>query len=192
MRIGVFGGSFDPPHTGHLIVADAAADLLDLDRVHFVPAFEQPFKRTELVASPAARAQMVRLAVEGNPRFAVDLQEIERRGVSYTVDTLRSLRHQCSRDELFLLVGADAAEVIGEWKVGSELVRLACVVVLTRPGAETVEHELISRILAVPRIDISATDVRRAVWEGRSIRYLVPENVANYIEAHGLYRVDNR
>lgn len=191
MRIGVFGGSFDPPHTGHLIVAEAVADVLSLDRVHFVPACEQPFKRTKLVASPEDRAEMVGLAVEGNPRFVQDLREIRRGGVSYTVDTLRSIRQHHRTDELFLLVGADAAKVIGEWKDGPALTQLACIVALTRLGTESVEHELISRVIEVPRVDISATQVRRAVCEGRSIRYLVPHAVAQYIEAHGLYRADN-
>lgn len=187
MQIGVFGGSFDPVHLGHLIVAQAVAEALDLDRVRFVPAGHQPLKAPDCLAGSADRVEMLRLGLAGNPRFVIDEREIKRSGQSYTVDTLLSLRDDFPRDRLFLMIGADAANELSSWHDVGRLPELASVVVLTRPGAPTPSHPAIAKVVEVPAIGISATAIRQAVQQGRSIRYLVPDAVREYIGAHRLY-----
>ena len=189
MRLGIFGGSFDPIHIGHLIAAEAAADALPLDRVHFVPAHKQPFKTGSHFASSQDRAAMLRTAVAGNARFGLDLREIKRGGVSYTTHTLRDLRHELPSDELFLLIGADAARELGKWHEAEDLASLAEVVVLSRPGQQVSDCDVPCRFVEVPAIGVSASLVREAVRRGTSIRYLVPSAVAEYIESHSLYTV---
>lgn len=187
-RIGIFGGSFDPIHLGHLIAAEKAREQLELDQVRFVPAARQPFKVEGHEADARHRVEMVRLAIEGNPHFALDLREIERGGVSYTVDTLRELKAEHPSDRLFLILGADAARDLGKWHEAAVLPQLAAVVVVRRPGVELPAEGGISAVVSAPGIDISATEIREAVRQGRSIRYLVPRPVEEYIAAHGLYR----
>ena len=187
MKIGVFGGSFDPVHVGHLIVAEAAADALRLDRVLFVPAHIQPFKIGVHQASPDDRVAMLRAAIAGNPRFVLDLREIERGGPSYTSVTLRELADEHPADELCLMVGADAANDLPHWHEVEEIPRFATVAVLSRPGEATRERLAGTIDVLVPAVDISATLVRERVRSGRSIRYLVPATVADYIAKHSLY-----
>jgi len=187
LKLGVFGGSFDPVHLGHLVVAERAADRLGLDQVRFVPAGQHPFK-TEHQAAPEHRLAMVDLAVRDNPRFRLDPREARRAGPSYTVETLRQLRAECPEDALFLLMGADAARELPAWHDVDGIAAVATIVVLTRPGAAVPAHPGIGRILEVPGIDISATAIREAVRGGDSIRYLVPRAVEDYIRTHGLYR----
>jgi nicotinate-nucleotide adenylyltransferase len=189
VRLGIFGGSFDPIHIGHLIVAEAAADALRLDRVQFIPAHKQPFKTGSHFASPQDRAAMLRTVLAGNPRFGLDLREIKRGGDSYTADTLRDLRHELPNDELFLLIGADAARELGKWHDAEDLARLAEVVVLSRPGQQVSDCGIPCSFIEVPAIGVSASLVREAVRRGTSIRYLVPSAVAEYIESHSLYTV---
>lgn len=190
MRIGIFGGTFDPIHRGHLIVARAAADQLRLDRVHFIPARVQPFKAEYQGASARDRAAMVRLAIADEPRFVLDERELQRDGPSYTIDTLRAVRTERPGDELFLLVGADTARDLPLWREAAAVARLARVAVLTRPGFALPEHPLIGEIVAVPSVDVSATLVRATARRGGSIRDLVPPAVAEYIAARGLYRAE--
>ena len=184
----LFGGSFDPVHVAHLIVAEAAADALGV-AVHFLPAREQPFKRAAHQATAEQRAEMLELAVAGNPRLAVERVELGLPPPSYTVRTLRALSEARTGGNRFtLLLGADAARDLADWWEVEALPALADVVVFARPGASVVRHPLIARVIPVPSIDVSATKVRERVKEGRSIRYLVPDSVREYIEAHGLYR----
>lgn len=187
VKLGVFGGSFDPVHIGHLIVAEAAADALRLDSVLFIPAHTQPFKQGAHGAAPEDRVAMLRLALAGNPRFRLDTREIERGGVSYAVDTLRELAREFPKDELFLMVGADAARDLTKWREASEIANLASIVILSRPGASRISTGIPTTRLTVPAIDLSATQVRKAVRQGRSVRYWVPQAVQEYIESHGLY-----
>ena len=187
MRIGVFGGSFDPVHVGHLIVAEAAADLLQLEKILFVPARVQPFKVGQHSASAEARVEMLQLAIADNPGFSLDRREIEREGPSYTVDTLRELHSETPQDELFLLVGADAAWDLPRWHEAETLSRYANLIALSRPGFEMPEFEMISRAVDVPAISLSATHIRRSVCSGGSLRYLLPSAVLEYIESNGLY-----
>jgi nicotinate-nucleotide adenylyltransferase len=188
MRIGVFGGTFDPPHTGHLIVASAAFDALRLDRLLFVPAAVPPHKLGVVVATPEQRLEMVRRAIAGDPRFEVDDMELRRPGASYTVDTLRALREREPGSEIFFLLGADQLRELDTWRDPEEVSRLACLAVLNR-GDEPIPDAGRYRILpvAVPRIDIAATEIRRRVRAGESIRYLVPEAVRAFVEVEKLY-----
>ena len=185
--IGLLGGSFDPVHHGHLIVGRVAVETLGLDQLRFVPAREQPFKTGRHGASAEHRAAMLELAVGGEPGFAVERTELERPGPSYTVDTLRHLRACEPGVELLLLLGADAAAELDAWRSAAELPGLATIVVFARPGSAVPESRLIGRTIRVPAIDISATEVRRRAREGRSLRYWVPDAVAEYILRHRLY-----
>ena len=189
----LFGGSFDPVHLGHLVVAETAAEALGGQggghtTVRFMPAREQPFKRAAHQATPEQRAEMLALAVRGNPRLQVERVELDLPVPSYTVRTLRALREREPGNRFTLLLGADAAQDLAGWWEVEALPRLADVVVFARPGVAVPRHPLIGRVIEVPAIGLSATDVRERVRAGRSIRYLVPDAVREYIAAHGLYR----
>lgn len=183
----LFGGSFDPVHVGHLIVAEAAGEALGA-RVRFLPAREQPFKRVAHGATPEERADMLELAVAGNPRLAVERIELSLPTPSYTVRTLQALARREPGNRFALLLGADAARELADWHDVAALPGLADVVVFARPGAAVPEHPWIGRVVAVPGLDLSATLVRERVRQGRSIRYLVPDGVREYIATRGLYR----
>ena len=194
-REALFGGSFDPVHVAHLIVAEAAADALDIP-VRFLPAREQPLKRGAHAphqATPEQRAEMLELAIGGNPRFGVERIELSLPTPSYTVRTLRALADRNaaagkSGNRFTLLLGADAARDLAEWWEVEALPELADIVVFARPGASVVWHPLITQVIPVPSLDLSATQIRERVKHGRSIRYFVPDPVRAYIERHGLYR----
>jgi nicotinate-nucleotide adenylyltransferase len=191
MHRAIFGGSFDPIHVGHLVVARSAADQLALDVVHFVPAWQQPFKAGSHRASPEDRLAMLRLAAAEDPRFVADPREIRRAGVSYTVDTLQEMKAEFRDDRLCLLVGLDAAGDFPMWKDPDRIRQLARIVVLTRPGADAGVALPVGELLHVPEVAVSATAVRWRVERGESIDEFVPPTVAEYIESHGLYRVDS-
>jgi nicotinate-nucleotide adenylyltransferase len=185
--VGLFGGSFDPVHHGHLIVGRVASETLGLDSLRFVPAREQPFKRGQHGAPAEHRAAMLDLAVAGAAGFAVERSELERPGPSYTVDTLRTLHAREPGIRLTLLLGADAAVEIEAWHRAEEIPALATVVVFARAGVPVPSSRLFARSVEVPAIEISATEIRRRVREGRSIRYWVPDPVAEYVTRHRLY-----
>ena len=185
--IGLFGGSFDPVHHGHLIVAQVAAEALGLDELRFVPAREQPFKRGLHGASPADRAVMLELAIAGSPGLSVERIELERAGPSYTVDTLESLREREPGSAFTLLLGADAAAELAVWRRARDLPGLARIVVFARPGTPIPASPLIAATIEVPAIDISATEIRRRARAGASVRYWVPDAVAEYMARHRLY-----
>ncbi len=186
--IGLFGGSFDPVHHGHLMVAQAAREALQLAELRFVPAGTQPFKQGAHGASAADRVAMLRLALAGLPGFAIETCEVEREGPSYTVDTLRTLEAREPGESFILLLGADAARELPRWREADEVLRRAKVAVLTRPGHEAPEAPWVSAVVPVPALDLSATDLRRRAAAGRSLRYFVPDAVANYVAARGLYK----
>ena len=185
--IGLFGGSFDPVHHGHLIVGQVACEKLELDSLRFVPAREQPFKVGRHRTSSEHRAAMLSLAVSGVDQFSVEPSELTRPAPSYTVDTLRHLRRRESGVEFVLLLGADAALDLPAWKDAGQVMELAKIFVFERPGTPVPTLPWITDTVEVPAIDISATEIRRRVREGQSIRYWVPESVAEYIRAHRLY-----
>ena len=184
----LFGGSFDPVHMGHLVVAEAVAEALDVV-VRFVPAKEQPLKRAARGATPEQRVAMLEAAIAGNPRFRLERIELELPAPSYTVRTLRALAQREPGNRFVLLVGGDVARELPSWHEADALPGLADLVAFARPGAPVpVPSHGIGRTITVPGLDISATDVRERVARGRSIRYLVPDAVREYIAAHGLYR----
>ena len=182
MRIGIFGGSFDPIHHGHLLAAASLAETLGLDEVRLVIAGLQPLKGDGHAAPAEFRAAMVELAVRGAGRLSASRAELGRDGPSYTVDTLREFRAERPDAELVLLLGADAAQELPRWREADAVRGLARVEVFAR-GGEGGAH-------GVPRVDISSTEIRARVRLGRSIRYWVPDAVADYIAAHRLYQED--
>ncbi|MSR23142.1 MAG: nicotinate (nicotinamide) nucleotide adenylyltransferase [Gemmatimonadetes bacterium] len=194
-KVGIFGGTFDPPHVGHLAVAKDAMEALGLERVLLVPAVRSPFK-SEAPAAPApTRLRMIAEAVSDEPRFEVCDLELRREAPSYTVDTLARLSEDMPGIRLVLLLGVDQWAGFGRWRRPREIARLAEIAVLTRsgerPGALDPELEDGPPIpfieVPVTRIDLSSTEVRNRVREGRSARWLVPEAVRRIIEAEKLY-----
>jgi nicotinate-nucleotide adenylyltransferase len=195
MRIGVLGGTFDPVHEGHLAAAEAAIGCARLDRVLFVPAAQPPHRPPAIVPAEE-RLEMCRLATKGRAQFAVTDMELSRGGPSYTVDTLSELRRLHPGDELFLILGWDAARLFPSWRRPEEVRVLASIVVIGRPGSEApreadlkpagLEGEGVVLCLE-PTPDISSSEIRRALAAGESIAGLVPEAVERYITAHRLY-----
>jgi nicotinate-nucleotide adenylyltransferase len=185
--IGVFGGSFDPVHHGHLIVGQVASDALGLDALRFVPAREQPFKVGRHRSSAEHRYAMLLLATAEAGGFAVDRAELDRSAPSYTVHTLEALARQEPGARLVLLLGADAAADMPAWHEADRIPELARVVVFARPGSRVPVSPLIAQVVEVPALDISATEIRRRVSRKQSIRYWVPDPVAEYIARHRLY-----
>jgi len=192
MRIGVFGGTFDPPHVGHLMLAADARDALDLDHLIFVPASSQPLKvERPAVASARDRLEMVRLVVADDANYQVDETEIDRKGLSYTVDTLEHLSTRYPGAQLFLLLGQDALQSFGKWKNIQRIRQLATLAVMQRPGhkesrADATAKDVVS--VSTRRVDVSSTEIRERLRAGKSIKGFVPESVERFIEARGLYR----
>jgi nicotinate-nucleotide adenylyltransferase len=188
MRLGVFGGTFDPPHTAHLVAAQELHTQLGLDRLLWMVAAVPPHKVDRDVTPGDARLEMVRAAIADDPRFEASGLELEREGPSYTVDTLRTLRARYPDAELFLAIGADQAAELDSWKDPDEIARLATIVAFARSGQRVADSDYPLRRLDVPRMDLSSTEVRRRVGAGEPYRYLVPDAVAVLIETRGLYR----
>ena len=204
----LFGGTFDPVHNGHLIVARALAERRGFGRVVFVPTAQPPHK-TPAEASATDRLAMLRLAISGEAVFDVSDIELTRTGPSYTLDTLRALRRRHGVDtKLHWVIGADMLEDLPRWHRADEVLAEAKIVIAVRPAWDQRLDEIFSRlakefapaqveplresVVSTPLIDISSTEIRRRVRQGRSIRYLLPEPVADYIAEHGLYRPDGR
>jgi len=187
MRIAVLGGSFDPIHHGHLVVAGIAREALAADHVRLIPAGEQPFKLGRHAARAEHRAVMVELAVQGDPALVADRVEVDRAGPSYTVDTIADVRRRFPDAVVSLMLGSDAAALFPKWRDPGQIRAQAEVVVFARDG-EAVPEGVADRVVLVPRIEISSTTVRSRVRSGQSIRYWVPDSVARYIDTHGLYR----
>jgi nicotinate-nucleotide adenylyltransferase len=190
-RIGVFGGTFDPPHVGHLIVAGDVAEALNLERMIWIPAGRPPHKDAGGVTDGAVRLDMTRAAVGDDPRFEVSGMEVGRPGPSFTVDTLRALRDQHPGSRLYLVLGADQFRALDEWREPEEIGRLATIAVMDRDGTMSEKTEPAVPVqwerVPVTRIDISSTDVRRRVADGASVRNLVTEGVRRIIEDRRLY-----
>lgn len=183
MNVGVFGGSFDPIHNGHLAIALAAAESIPLDLVLFVPARRSPLKGDPPVASEADRLAMIELAIADEPRFECSRTELDRPEPSYTVDTLSRLT---GRGRLYLILGADAARDLPRWREPDRVRALATIVVARRPGMEADGSAGV--VLDTPLMDVSARQLRGRAARGRSLRYLVPDAVWRYIEERGTYR----
>ena len=191
MRTGIFGGTFDPVHIGHLVVAERAREDKALDRVVFVPCAVPPHKLGEAISSDQQRMEMLRLALAGNHRFELSDIELKRGGVSYTVDTLRDFRGIYPEDDFFLLVGADNIREFHTWRDPYRIAALATILVLTRPGYvpsldESMPQDRIE-LCEVPEVGVSSTDIRRRISLGKGCRYLLPEGVEEYARRHALY-----
>jgi nicotinate-nucleotide adenylyltransferase len=197
--VGVLGGTFDPPHYGHLAAAEECRLALGLDVVLFLPAGEPPHKHDRPISPAADRVRMVELAIESNPHFELSRIDVDRAGPSYSVAALDQLRRELGPEaRLWFVMGADSLADILTWREPARLLGLARVAVVNRPGApdpapERLESELPSAreridVIEIPDLAISATDLRRRVAEGRPIRYQLPEAVERYIHERGLYR----
>lgn len=198
-RLGVLGGSFDPIHLGHLVLAEGVREALGLEKVLLVPAGTPPHKLNHSMAAAEDRMEMTQLAAEGNPFLEVSDIEVRRSGPSYTIDTIRELA-DIHDGEVFLIVGGDTVSELGTWKSVGELLRICSLAVGMRPGAELPGREelerktgagadqILTNVVNIPQMDISSTDIRKRAREGRTIRYLVPERVREYIEREGLYK----
>lgn len=188
-RIGIFGGTFDPPHIAHLAVAEAAREALDLDRVLFIPAATAPLK--DRPPTPAKhRLEMTRLAVVGNPKFDVDDCEVKREGISYTIHTVRDLAVRYPHADLRLIIGGDQLESFDRWREPYELTKVAPLVVYRRGDSQIgdLAREWNATVVRAPQLDLSSTELRRMVERRQSIRYLVPDKVRRYILEHKLYQ----
>jgi nicotinate-nucleotide adenylyltransferase len=195
-RVGLLGGTFDPVHFGHLRLAEEAREAAQLDQVLFIPAARSPFKPDRSLTAAHHRYAMLQLAIAPNPAFAVSDIELRRGGISYTIDTVRQLSDQMPDARLFLIMGLDSLAGFPHWRAPLQIVQLCSLLVGTRPGfeAEPILAQLPEAIRAAVRLipavalDISATQLRTFAREGRTLRYLTPDNVIEYIENHQLYK----
>lgn len=199
-RVGILGGSFNPVHHGHLIMARDALEEIGLDRIILVPCRMPPHKDMNGLADPARRLAMLRHAAAGEPAFEVNDMELRRDGTSYTIDTILDLRASHNNTEWFFIIGSDTLFELHTWHRVDDLLDLCTIVAMARPGfnARGVKpaelkigtghaRRLLESVISGHRMEISASDIRARVAAGRSIRYLAPEIVAGYIEEHGLY-----
>lgn len=191
MRLGVLGGTFDPPHVGHLLAASDAFEALALDKLLFVPAAVPPYKARSVKGTAEQRLRMLELTIGSDPRFEVSRLELDRDGLSFTVDTLAALSAKMPGVSLFMLIGEDLATQIASWRDSARIAELATIVVLVRETGATssaLESSLPMLRLATRRLDLSSTEIRDRVRAGRSIHGFVPDAVAAFIDAAGLYR----
>lgn len=198
MNVGILGGTFDPVHNGHLLVAEVAREQFNLKEVLFIPA-GQPWLKVEHAITPAEhRLQMLRLALSDTPYFRISEMEIERPGPTYTIDTINALKKSSNaNDELFFILGQDSLMQLPQWHEASELIQLCYLVAAPRPGVKKPDLKALEArlpgikqrvmLMKQPLVDISATDIRERVARGLSVRHLVPEPVNRYIKEHRLY-----
>jgi nicotinate-nucleotide adenylyltransferase len=199
MRVGVIGGTFDPIHAGHLIVAEQARDQLALDQVVFIPAGQPPHKAARQITAAHHRLAMVQLAIADHVAFALSRIDLDREGPCYSVETISLLQEKWGPEtEIHFLIGEDSLRDLPRWHQPDRLLRLCQIVAVQRPGysvdLNTLDKQLAGaadriQTIASPLIDISSTDIRERVRENRSIRYLVPDPVRRYIEQHNLYTI---
>lgn len=202
-RIGIWGGTFDPVHFGHLLVAEQARERLQLDHVRWIPAAVAPHVELKMATDAKHRLAMVQLATSGNSGFVCDDRELNRGGKSYTIETLQELRSQFPKTELILLIGADSLRELSKWREPSQICLAAQVVVVARGGQPAPDLRVLNsflpepksaeqlrqdHLLPMPQIELSSTDIRNRVALGHSIRYMVPAAVEAYIIEHGLFK----
>jgi len=198
MKIGIIGGTFDPIHNGHLIISEYARTSLKLEKVIFIPSGIHPFKDNKKITKSENRMDMILLAIDSNPYFVVSSLEISRIGTTYTIDTMISLKDKYPEDELYFIFGSDIIFELDKWNRIHELSQLCKFVLLDRPGKQDQElHKKIQELKSTyniyikkiksPVVDISSTEIRKRNCKGLSIKYLVPDDVENYILKHNLY-----
>jgi len=188
MKIGILGGTFNPIHLGHLILAEEVKEKLALDEIIFVPAYLPPHKDNSDIAPAIQRLRMARLAISGNRDFIVSDAEIKRDGHSYTIDTIREFKKKYPKDELYFITGSDLLKYLDDWKDLSEIIKMVKFIVATRPGYLLERLPSYISTVAIRAVDISGFEIRQAIRENKSFRYLVPEKVFDYIRRKGLYR----
>lgn len=191
MHIGLFGGSFNPPHIAHLIVAERVREQFGLDQVWWIPAFAPPHKVGVELASAAHRLEMTRLATQGNPAFVVNAIEVQRKGTSYTLDTVSALQEAYPENQFSLILGGDSLASFASWHRPDEIIRRVPLIIYRRPGsvAELVGPRFGSRarFAEAPLLEISSTEIRARCQQGLSVRYLVPASVEAFMQAHQIY-----
>ena len=188
MKIGILGGTFNPIHIGHLILAEQVQEKLSLDKTIFVPTNLPPHKDNSNIAAASERLKMLKLAIKGNKKFGISDVEVKRGGRSYTVDTLKVMHKIFKNDELYFITGSDLLKYLEEWKDIGDVFSITKFVVATRPGYPL--ENLPKQIITVPinALDISAFDIRKKIKEGNSIKYIVSDSVIDYIKKRGLYK----
>lgn len=191
-RIGILGGTFNPIHVGHLTIAQMVHEQLKLDKVIFVPSNLPPHKSNNNVASNKDRYHMVRLAVRGNPRFEVSDYEIKKGGKSYSVETVNYFRDRYPRGtKLFFIIGNDLLPMLRTWKRIDEILKIVSFVSVNRPGFKEEKSKIKVKSITVPGLQTSSSYVRKRITAGKTVKYLVPENVLSYIEKTRLYKTKN-
>lgn len=200
MRIGIFGGSFDPIHLGHLILAEQCREQAQLDQVLFMPNAQNPLKPDGASATDRQRCEMIEFAIAGHEAFYLSKVEIERGGTSYTVDTLQEIADKQPDDELFFLMGGDSLDSFGQWHKPDQILRLASPLIVNRPGADPIDLAKLaeftdtdrlktfeSLLMESPMIEISSSDLRQRIGAGQSGRYQLPRSVEKFIQTQKLY-----
>ncbi len=188
MKIGILGGTFNPIHIGHLILAEEIREKLGLDKIVFVPTCIPPHKSSADVAQPRHRLAMIKAAIKGNRHFSVSDVEIKRKGPSYTIDTLKEFKDRYPGHDMYFITGSDLLNYLDAWKDLDQVITMVKFVVATRPGYPLEKIPSYIKTVDIRAVDISAFEVRQCVKEGKSFRYLVPEAVFGYIEKHSLYK----
>ena len=194
MKICIFGGTFDPPHLGHLLIAQTICEAEEFDKVIFVPALKNPLKSKEIASSIENRLKMLEIAVEGNPHFDISDNEIKRGGYSYSIDTVRYIKKEnnLKRDELYFLIGSDILKSFHNWREPSKILEECQVIVALRPGFKpsSVPNWILSEIqfANIPRFELSATRIRKRWKDDKTIRYMVTQPVWEFINKNALYQ----
>ncbi|RLQ98151.1 nicotinate-nucleotide adenylyltransferase [Falsibacillus albus] len=185
-RVGILGGTFNPPHLGHLIIANEVYQELELDEVRFMPNHEPPHKKESGVISGKHRIEMLRIAIKDHPAFSIEPIELERKGKSFSFDTIQLLKSREPETEFFFIIGADMIEYLPKWHKIEELIEMVQFVGVGRPEySQVTEYPVL--LIDIPEIDISSTVIRGRIQERKSVQYLVPEQVISYIEEKSLY-----
>lgn len=187
MKLGILGGTFNPVHIGHLILAEEIREKLGLDKIVFVPTYLPPHKNNGDIIPASERLKMVRMAIRGNRFFSASDVEIKRRGRSYTIDTVREFKKRFPKHRLYFVIGSDLLNYLNEWKDLMDVTRLVSFVAATRPGYPLEKIPAYIRTVSIRAVDVSAFEIRRCIKEGKSFRYLVPEAVYDYIRRKKLY-----
>lgn len=188
MKIGILGGTFNPIHIGHLILAQELREKLGLDKIIFVPTYLAPHKDNSEIASASHRYKMIKLAIKANRQFLLSDAEIKRDGLSYTIDTLKEFKKLYPVDDLYFIIGSDLLKYLDEWKDLGEIINMVKFIVATRPGYPLEKIPSYISTIPIRAVDISGFEIRKAVRENKSFRYLVPEAVYKYINKNKLYR----
>ena len=188
MRIGIFGGTFNPIHFGHLVLAEQAYEKLNLDKVIFIQSFYPPHKKSANIAEAKHRYNMVKLAIQSNPRFEISDIEIKRRGRSFLIDTLTQLKAMYPKAKLFFISGSDVSDTMAKWKSIDKILSLAKFILAKRPGYRLKKYNKDISVISITELDISSSMIRSKIKSDKSIRYLMPLRVYRYIKQKGLYQ----